>query len=125
VDRVNGLDYQALLLDPRWLKLRFFKLQTVGWKCERCGHTDRPFHVHHPKYKPGSPPWAYWITELEALCDVCHAQAHGKRDSDVLMLQLYQAMAEAHRREDWDKERMFADEAMALIERGFFYKGLV
>jgi hypothetical protein len=119
------VDYRALLLDPRWLKLRFFKLQSVGWKCERCGATDRPFHVHHPKYKPGRPPWAYWITELEALCERCHEEANGKRETDALVAQVYQCMASAHRRGDWDEEKRFADAGMGLIERGYYYKGLV
>lgn len=119
------MSYQADLQDPRWLKLRFFKLQSVGWKCERCGAMDRPFQVHHPKYKTGAHPWDYWITELEALCDRCHAEQHGKRDTDVLISVCYQAMAEAHRRGDWDEQQRFAEDGMRLIESGFYYQGLV
>jgi hypothetical protein len=122
---VTALDYQELLLDPRWMKLRFFKLQSVGWKCERCGTKVRPFHVHHPKYKRGVAPWEYWITELEALCDRCHAEQHGKRETDELVEMVYQAMVEAHRREDWDEERRLADDGMSLIESGCYYRGLV
>jgi hypothetical protein len=119
------MSYADDLRDPRWLKLRFFKLQSVGWRCERCGHGDSPFHIHHPKYQPGRRPWEYWITELEALCDVCHAEQHGKRETDALVAACYQAMAEAHRRQDWDKERDFAEAGMELLERGYYYQGLV
>jgi hypothetical protein len=117
--------YAQQLLDPRWLKLRFFKLQSVGWACERCGHKDRPFHVHHPKYKTGADPWEYWITELEALCDQCHAEKHGKRDTDVCLQVCYQAMVAAHRCGDWDKMRVFAEDGMAMLEQGSYYQGLV
>jgi predicted HNH restriction endonuclease len=122
---MGRIEYSDALRDPRWLKLRLFKLQTVGWKCERCGATDLPFHVHHPKYKPGAAPWEYWITELEALCENCHAEIHGKRETDPLVAVVYQAMADAHRRWDWDNERAFAVEGMELLERGHFYRGLV
>lgn len=119
------MSYHSDLLDPRWLKLRFFKLQAVGWKCESCGAKDKPFHVHHPRYKQGAKPWQYWITELEALCETCHSERHVKRETDVLLQVCYQAMAEAHRRCNWDEERKYAEQGMELIEQGFYYQGLV
>jgi hypothetical protein len=117
--------YAQQLLDPRWLKLRFFKLQSVGWRCERCGHKDRPFHVHHPKYKLGAAPWEYWITDLEALCDKCHAERHGLSETSPELRVLYQAMAHAHACRNWNEMMDWARFGMEAIERGAYYKGLV
>lgn len=66
--------YANKLLDPRWQKKRLEVLNAAGWKCSRCGASDKTLHVHHPHYIAGREPWDY--DDLISLCDDCHKAEH-------------------------------------------------
>lgn len=70
--------YRALLLDPRWQRVRLERLQHAGWKCEACTAADKTLHVHHRHYVAGRMPWEYAADELTVLCEDCHASEHGR-----------------------------------------------
>jgi hypothetical protein len=59
------------------------------------------------------------------LCDPCHSEEHGKRESDSEIDDLTERMEKAHQRGDWDLMMKLATLAQQMIESGAFYKGLV
>ena len=53
----------------------------MNWQCENCCAPTKTLHVHHIHYRNGAEPWEYSNRELEALCQICHAEEH--RISDI------------------------------------------
>ena len=64
--------------DPRWQVLRLRIMERDGFKCSKCGNGERTLHVHHLKYTVGAQAWESPMEDLATLCDVCHADTHGK-----------------------------------------------
>lgn len=73
------MSYGDLLRDPRWQKKRLEMLDAAGWKCKTCGSGEKTLNVHHRKYRSGAKPWEYENTELDVLCEDCHAALHRLR----------------------------------------------
>jgi len=119
--------YSDLLKDRRWQRKRLEAMAAAKWLCQRCPSNDNAIqlHVHHVAYVPGRAPWEYELRELLVVCEPCHKELHGMRETDVALSVLYQAIAEAHRQGDWDKMQLLADEAMRLIGEGYYYRSLV
>lgn len=82
------MTYSEKLRDPRWQKLSAEVKALAGWKCERCGKSDRNLQAHHKIYRRGLEPWEYHPIFLECLCDECHQTV------DFLLAQLRQAACE-------------------------------
>lgn len=76
-DMATKLTYGERLKHPKWQRARLERIEAAGWKCEKCGETEKPLHVHHTKYVRGRMPWEYGHGELEVLCEDCHAAEHG------------------------------------------------
>lgn len=47
-----------------------------NWTCIRCKSNTRFLNVHHKKYIKGHEPWEYDNSDLETLCETCHAIEH-------------------------------------------------
>lgn len=121
------MSYSDLLKDRRWQRKRLEVFNDANWKCRHCGSNDNsiPLHAHHSLYLPGHAPWEYSHGEIISLCNLCHAQEHGKRESDPEIQRIEHDIAEAHRRGEWDEVMRLAATAQELIDHGFYYKGLV
>ena len=61
--------YQAKLKDPRWQRTCLHVFESVGWKCEDCGASDLPLHIHQCAYIKGFEPWQYDNDLLMVLCE--------------------------------------------------------
>ena len=59
---------------PEWDRLRTQKLQESGYRCLDCGGSER-LEVHHLTYERFG---HERLTDLQVLCHVCHAEAHGR-----------------------------------------------
>lgn len=57
-----------------WDKRRKQVLERDGYECQDCGATDKPLHVHH--VTPISEGGNHNLSNLEALCESCHAKEH-------------------------------------------------
>jgi hypothetical protein len=118
------LNYIEKLRDPRWQRRRLECFQSAGWKCERCHSGTKPLNAHHRQYRPGREPWEYELGELVCLCEDCHAERHGLRETDGLLKQVIAQMEHAHACRDWDAMYKAAEIGASLIACGFYYKGL-
>jgi hypothetical protein len=68
--------YAEQLKHPNWQRKRLEMLQRAGFKCELCEDKDSTLHVHHKRYVRGRQVWEYESSELQVLCEVCHAEHH-------------------------------------------------
>jgi 5-methylcytosine-specific restriction endonuclease McrA len=75
--------YNAYIKSERWHLLKAKKLKKVKYKCERCGSADR-LSVHHLTYIHFG---KEKLSELEVLCDTCHAQADREREINTIQKQ--------------------------------------
>ena len=118
--------YRSLLLDRRWQRKRLEVFNEANWRCQKCSNSDDsvPLHAHHRLYLPGLMPWQYRTGEIISLCDPCHSEEHGKRESDPEIADIQRRMEDAHRRGDWDELIRLAEESQRLLEQGFYYKEL-
>jgi len=57
-----------------WDERRKQVLERDGYECQDCGATDKPLHVHH--VTPISEGGNHNLSNLEALCESCHAKEH-------------------------------------------------
>jgi hypothetical protein len=83
-------------LNPRWnggtseyknhytmKKNRILKMNTVKWKCEKCGNDA--IYVHHiDKTKTN-----HKICNLMAVCRLCHAQLHKRKKHKTINMDKY------------------------------------
>lgn len=74
------LSYYEQLKHPKWQKMRLEVLEAAGWKCSSCACTDKTLHVHHKQYIKGRAAWDYDMSNFEALCETCHADAHNSKE---------------------------------------------
>lgn len=67
--------YRKLYLRSRhWREIRYVKLGSVGYHCEKCRtHSERGFDVHHLTY---AHIWHERLNELQVLCRSCHKEQH-------------------------------------------------
>lgn len=66
--------YHAYLASPKWAKRRGHIRQRSRGICERC-HAAKMDVVHHLTYARLGHEWK---SDLQALCNPCHAFIHGK-----------------------------------------------
>lgn len=60
-----------------WKRFIKWRRKLADYECEKCGSTDRPLDVHHPR-------WAYnflffewvWPYMTQVLCRTCHDEVH-------------------------------------------------
>lgn len=71
--------YSDKLKHPKWQKKRLGVFNRAKWKCQRCGETEKPLHVHHKRYDRSKEPWDYRYADLECLCEMCHKKEHKKK----------------------------------------------
>ena len=69
-------EYANLLRSPLWQQKRLDILNSKGFKCEECSHTEKELHVHHRHYEKGCKPWEYDDAVYVVLCSECHANRH-------------------------------------------------
>lgn len=120
-----ALSYAEKLKDPRWQRKRLECFQAADWKCERCHSGTKPLNSHHRQYRAGLEPWEYDLGELVCLCEDCHAERHGLRDTDRFLQVVIDQMYRAHRLGDWNEMMAAAELGQQLIDGGAYYKGLV
>ena len=71
--------YRRVLASGRWARVRRDAIARAGGRCERCGRDfgrrwrARP-SVHHKHYLTLG---RETLADVEALCQLCHAQEHG------------------------------------------------
>lgn len=118
--------YRQMLMDRRWQRKRLEVFNAANWHCVNCTDKDEtvPLHAHHTLYLPGRAPWEYADGEIVSICDPCHAQEHGKRESDPELAELEHRIREAHAAGRWDEMMELAARAQELIDNGAFYRGL-
>lgn len=74
-------EYWELLRDPRWQEKRLRIMERAGFKCERCGSSNRTLNVHHSYYMKGAAPWEYPDLSLHCLCEAkCHPETQAMQD---------------------------------------------
>jgi len=71
--RHKFIPYKKYLKSKWWRLKRQQKLQSVGFKCEKCGSVDW-LQVHHLHYKTL---YRENNTDLQVLCGNCHQLLHG------------------------------------------------
>lgn len=82
--------YLEYITSEHWKKVRLWKLELVGFKCEKCGHNGK-LHVHHKHYRTLGRERA---KDLESLCDQCHGRFHeglAQAKSHMLAMTLFAA----------------------------------
>jgi len=72
------MKYSDKLKDPRWQKKRLEIFQRDDWGCVRCQNDKITLHIHHKEYIAGKDPWEYLDSDLETLCELCHAKENSK-----------------------------------------------
>lgn len=119
--------YELLLLDRRWQRKRLEVFDGANWKCEKCGdfRDEIPLHAHHIEYLPGKEPWSYPPGKIVSVCEFCHQEAHGKRETSWALREVQRQMEDAHASGNWDKFMDLASKAQQLVDAGYYYKGLV
>ena len=61
-------------LPLNWQEIRRKALERAGYKCEICGRSDLPLHVHH--IVPRSAGGSHDLSNLMVLCPLCHSAQH-------------------------------------------------
>lgn len=74
------LTYSEQLKHPNWQRKRLETLEAHGWACRRCEAQDITLHVHHKQYIKGRMAWEYEDSDLDVLCESCHAVEHDHQD---------------------------------------------
>lgn len=77
---MTKLTYSEQLRHPNWQRKRLEVMEAAAFSCESCGDTETTLNVHHRRYVKGRMVWEYERTELQCLCQPCHAQHHEHRD---------------------------------------------
>jgi len=63
---------------PRWKHVRHLELEAANRTCRNCGKMGLKLQVHHPvPLSIGGAP--YDLSNLRALCEQCHKEAHLNR----------------------------------------------
>lgn len=70
------MNFQDQYKHPNWQRLRLEALEAAEFTCQCCYGSESQLHVHHRQYFKGRMIWEYDLSELEVLCDDCHADAH-------------------------------------------------
>ncbi len=76
VERIaREIKYQGFMKSRTWKNIKLAKLESVGWKCERCGRSiEDP--VDHKTYERFGGDER--MSDLEVLCRFCHIKHHGR-----------------------------------------------
>lgn len=75
----KGDPVTAFYRSADWLRLSKAYLQSVGYRCERCGRIAECVHHRHYIRQPGGWELRLEWDNLEALCSSCHAEEHGRK----------------------------------------------
>lgn len=75
--RSSQFAYQRYLQSAEWKALRLEVLANAGHRCTGCGSEDN-LQAHHLTYERLG---HERLTDLMALCDLCHAREHGRSPS--------------------------------------------
>lgn len=78
------VSYAEYLTTTGWRIRAWRAKDRAGWRCERCGHDDRPLDTHHLSYARVGDELQ---EDLIVLCEPCHAEIHGVL-LDVIQLRL-------------------------------------
>lgn len=65
---------------PLWQKKRLDVMQANDFACQLCGDKTETLNVHHKTYIKGRKIWDYEVSQLECLCETCHATTHQCKD---------------------------------------------
>jgi len=68
------MNYAQKLKDPRWQMKRLKVFERDGWKCVKCGESEKELQVHHLAYRRN--PWESPFRDLKTLCRDCHRLTH-------------------------------------------------
>lgn len=74
------MEFKDQYKHPLWQKKRLEALEAALFTCNRCYDNETQLHVHHKRYVSGRKIWEYEVSELEVLCDECHAIAHDDKE---------------------------------------------
>lgn len=77
---MTKLTYSEQLRHPNWQRKRLEVMEAAAFSCESCGDTETTLNVHHRRYVKGRMAWEYERSELQCLCQPCHAQHHEHRE---------------------------------------------
>ncbi len=72
-------NYESILSDPRWQRMRLKVMERDRWVCQKCGDHTQTLVVHHKNYYKGMRPWEHDPSDLETLCKPCHNKHHSKQ----------------------------------------------
>jgi hypothetical protein len=73
-------DFFEQYKSPEWQKKRLEILQRDEFTCQVCGDKESQLNVHHRIYFKDTKVWAYDNHLLITLCELCHDDAHMKRE---------------------------------------------
>ncbi len=66
-------NYTDVIKSDKFRELGSLKKESVNFKCEICGNTDRQLHTHHLTYENlGNES----MSDLLIACDLCHLDIH-------------------------------------------------
>lgn len=68
-------EYIKYLGTRKWRKKAEACKKLAGYKCNRCGSSDRQLNAHHKTYENV---FKEPQRDLECLCDVCHRKVHSE-----------------------------------------------
>lgn len=71
------MTYQEQLLTPEWIAKAAEIRERDGYTCRKCP-SNQHLQVHHHRYINGLMAWGYPNYMLITLCELCHAEHHGK-----------------------------------------------
>jgi len=74
-DPARRFDHAAYLATEAWIERREAAKARCGWRCQLCGDTESPLHVHHNTYARLG---AELETDLTVLCALCHHCFHDR-----------------------------------------------
>lgn len=83
---MSKLTYAEQLRHPLWQRKRLEVLEGAQWMCQSCFANDQTLHVHHKRYVKGRMAWEYTVSELAALCEPCHQEAHHYSEAIAALL---------------------------------------
>ena len=78
--KVGNMPYSEFLNTTYWRGVSLFIKRRDGWKCSKCGSTDK-IEVHHKTYENHGDE-IHNLGDLTTLCEKCHKEAHAQKFDD-------------------------------------------
>lgn len=79
--KVGNMPYSEFLNTTYWRGVSLFIKRRDGWKCSKCGSTDK-IEVHHKTYENHGDE-IHNLGDLTTLCEKCHKEAHMQKCDEV------------------------------------------